>query len=600
MRASGLKHFAWHSRLVFRGQSVICSSEHAQGAGAPQMSQLSVSTADDQPTEDQADPGVNPAPAEPPPAADSEGEVSTITDAVALEGEATLVGRELQRGKYRLLALRPATSGASQPDLSYVALHTDLQKRLTLRYLPLDLHISAEQRGQATAQFLREVRALARLSHPSLPRVHDYFVEGDACYVVMDELADRTLAGVLAEAAREDQWPALPPVEIARLGLDLARALAYLHQQRPPIILGGLRAQDVALPDDGPAQLVSLGALSLVASASSVSLPAFSSLPTLPLVSPTPAGEEPTLPGPTASDEEPTLPAMPAGAPAPLPVAWSARDDVYSLGLLLCELAGGLEVVAGVMERQRHPEQSVEEDAPPISLALAAVLEIAVQRDAEQRFQNAQALENALERAYAVERRIARLAERPAGPLESQHLATRLENGQQDLAATSLEFEPLAGNHHELATRHLSLTWGEEVEAIICWKCGARNQQDSHFCRVCGARQPVQPRAATQAGRRRTVRPPVTTRRLYDSADWSEWAEDEEEDRPTRPRRSRPTSGRTATRGTRVSGPARGRPAAPLPPEKGRRLLWALVWVCFGMAILLGSATSIVAYLALH
>ncbi len=571
------------------------------------MSQLSVSTTEDQPPEDQADPGVGPAPAEQPPT-DPEGEVSTITDASPPASEATLVGRELQRGKYRLLSLRPATSGESQVGLSYVALHTDLQKRLTLRYLPLDQQVSSEQRGEATAQFLREVRALARLSHPSLPRVHDYFVEGDACYVVMDELAGRTLAGVLTEAEQVNRSPALLPVEIARLGLDLARALAYLHQQRPPIILGGLRAQDVALPDDGPAQLVSLGALSLVASASSVSLPAFASLPTLPLASPTPAGGDagatslPTPAGkdagatepPTPADEMPTLPAVSADAPAPHE-AWLARDDVCSLGLLLCELAGGLEVVTGVMERQRHPEQAVEQDAPPISLALAAVLEIAAQRDPEHRFQSAPALENALARAYAVERRIALLAEQPAGQQESQHL----ENGQPDIAVTSLEAEPLPGSHHELATRHFSLAWGEELDAIICWKCGASNQRDSHFCRVCGARQPRQPRAATQTGRRRTSRPPVPTRRLYDSADWSEWA-DEEADRPTRPRRSRPTSGRTPTRGTRISGPARRTRPAPPPPEKGRRLLWALVWVCFTMAILLGSATSIVAYLALR
>src|SRR5579871_5064397 len=197
-------------------------------------------------------------------------------------GEETLVGRELQRGKYRLLALRPTPDDLMQAGVSYVALHTDLQKRLLLRYLPLDMQTSATERDETTHQFLREVRALARLGHPSLPRVHDYFCEGDACYVVMDDVAEYTLADVLAEAAREGRSPALPPLEIARIGLELARALAYLHQQQPPIALGGLRPQDIALPEDGPAQLVSLGALSLVAS-SLLSLPGFASLPTLPL-----------------------------------------------------------------------------------------------------------------------------------------------------------------------------------------------------------------------------------------------------------------------------------------------------------------------------
>src|SRR5579871_4315016 len=209
-------------------------------------------------------------------------DVDVTAPADQAAAEETLVGRELQRGKYRLLALRPTPDDLMQAGVSYVALHTDLQKRLLLRYLPLDMQTSATERDETTHQFLREVRALARLGHPSLPRVHDYFCEGDACYVVMDDVAEYTLADVLAEAAREGRSLALPPLEIARLGLELARALAYLHQQQPPIALGGLRPQDIALPEDGPAQLVSLGALSLVAS-SLLSLPGFASLPTLPL-----------------------------------------------------------------------------------------------------------------------------------------------------------------------------------------------------------------------------------------------------------------------------------------------------------------------------
>jgi len=573
------------------------------------MSHISLSTAEDQlPTaEDQL-------PEEPP---DPEGEIATLADAVPLAGQATLVGHELQAGKYRLLALRPAKSGEPAVGRSYIALHTNLQKRLTLRYLPLDPQVSVEQRGQATSQFLREVRALARLSHPSLPRVHDYFVEGDACYVVMDELPERTLAGVLAEAEQAGRSPALAPLEIARLGLDLARALAYLHQQRPPMLLGGLRAADVALPDDGPAQLVSLSALSLVASASSVSLPGFASLPTLPATSsPTPAGQEtggtsPITTGETPAlqeepDEMPTLPAARNDTrngveSAPTLEAWSARDDVCSLGLLLCELAGGLEVITRVMERQRRPEQLVEQHAPPISLALAAVLEIAAQRDPERRFQSALALENALERAYDVERRIARLAERPAGSPELSNQTTSLENSQPGFAASSLEAEPLSGSSSELATRHLSLAWGELPDGITCWKCDAHNQSDSRFCRVCGARQPLQPLAPGGARRRRTTRRPVPTRRLYENADWSEWVDEEDEAAlAPHPRRSRPVSGRTATGVTRPAGAARRSRPAPPPLDTGRRLLWALVWVCFGMALLLGGATSIVAYLALR
>ncbi|HEY7356442.1 MAG TPA: hypothetical protein VH590_08240, partial [Ktedonobacterales bacterium] len=257
--------------------------------------------------------------------------------------EATLVGCALQKGKYRVLASRAGTLvGSPLLGASYVALHTDLQRRLTLRYLPLDPNVTDQERDQTTTQFLREVRVLAKLDHPSLPRVHDYFCEGTACYLVMDEVSERTLADVLAEAAQAGCVPALPPLAIAQLGLELVRALGYLHQQRPPLALGGLRAADIALPADGPAQVMSLGALSMVASISSVSLPDITALPTLP---------PDYLLEAVAVDQS----AMPAGQPEP-------GDDLYSLGVLLRELAGGAEVVAQVMNRLHHPDEALQAD----------------------------------------------------------------------------------------------------------------------------------------------------------------------------------------------------------------------------------------------
>ncbi len=526
--------------------------------------------------------------------------------------EETLVGSKLQQGKYQVLALRSgALADALPAGASYTALHTDLQKRLTLRYLPLDQSASADEREQATEQFLREVRALAKLDHPSLPRVHDYFCEGEACYVVMDELSERTLADVLAEAAEEGRAPALPPVKIAQLGLELVRALGYLHQQRPPLALGGLRAEDIALPADGPAQLVSLGALSMVASLSSVSLPGFASMPTLP---------ESGLAAPEAT-------AAPDAAAGNAPAAAGADADLYSLGLLLRELVGGAEVVARVMERLQRPDEVLQadgaDDAPPISLVLAGVIQIAAHDEPGRRFQSAAAFETALMRAWTVERRIARQAGRGR---RDEH-ATRLENGEDDLEATALELEPPEARPDEgLATRNFSLVGAldAEAEASVCWRCGGSNAPGSLLCRVCGARQPL---AGEQVARARPTGPrrARTTRRLPprapDEAAWAEWGEDELEvpPVPARPRRTRPVSA-----GARVSAPPRritAPPAtgaglgwasalspaarAPVPPQApvsagGRRLLWGLMWVCFVMAFALGGATIVVTYLALR
>jgi ribosomal protein L40E len=496
----------------------------------------------------------------------------------------TLVGCELQNGKYQVLALRATPmTGFSQQGATYAALHTDLQRRLTLRYLPLDPRATEDERAQTTAQFLREVRVLAKLSHPSLPRVHDYFCESEACYVVMDELSERTLADVLAEAAQAGYVPALPPAMIAQIGLELVRALNYLHQQRPPLVLGKLTAEDVALPAEGPAQLMSLSALSIVASASSGSLPGLASLPTLAIA------DSPTEPS-----------ALAAGEAAQPP---QADDDLYYLGVLLRDLSGGAEVVARVMERLQRPDEVLlaegADDAPPISLALAGVIQIAAHSEPGRRFQNAAAFENALARAWLVESRIARQAEH--GWRDER--ATLLENGEDDLAGTSLDFEPLeARQHREVATRNFSLP--EVTSPVLspapCWRCGGHNDSGALVCRVCGARQPVAGDQHAPVSPRSQAR---TTHKLppeVDESSWNTWDEEVTEDgllhqRPTRPINTWLTPEEKQTRARYRSQPL---PSSHRADE--RRLLWGLVWLCFIMAFVLGSTSVIITYLALH
>jgi serine/threonine protein kinase len=480
------------------------------------------------------------------------------------------IGASLHGGKYQVLGLRQSIAGqgflygeTARLGTSYVGLHTDLQKRLTVHVLPLDSAASPQERDQTASQFIREVRVLARLSHPSLPIVHDYFCEGDACYVIMADLAERTLATVLAEAAQEQRVPALPPLEIARLGLELVRALGYLHQQRPPLVLGGLRPEDVALPGDGPAQVVSLGALSIVASSPTLPSQTQPALPAVSSAAPLEVdGEAPTEPAlastalaPAASASVPAdlLEASTLPGAALVPQAPDRRDDLWSLGVLLRGLAGGAGVVAGVMERQRHPEQATGDEAPPISLALADVIEMATGEDPEQRFQNAVAFERALLRAFEVEQRIARLAAR----------AARIE---QRLATVDMALELEQEN---LATRQLPLVRGNgsvSRPVIACWKCGGRNRPGASFCRVCGARQPALALDDLLHSRRRT------TRHLPDEP---------------------------LARTGHYSSPRRTA-ALPHQPDPWRRVLWMFVWACFTMAFLLGSASALVAYRALH
>src|SRR5712671_2157765 len=48
-------------------------------------------------------------------------------------------------------------------------------------------------------QFEQEARLLAGLNHPALPRVSDYFTEGDRAFLVMQFIAGADLAAIIAK-----------------------------------------------------------------------------------------------------------------------------------------------------------------------------------------------------------------------------------------------------------------------------------------------------------------------------------------------------------------------------------------------------------------
>ena len=55
-----------------------------------------------------------------------------------------------------------------------------------IKEVRLDPDMTLEARRQAQEQFYREASVLARLDHPTLPKVSDYFSEADLDYLVMD------------------------------------------------------------------------------------------------------------------------------------------------------------------------------------------------------------------------------------------------------------------------------------------------------------------------------------------------------------------------------------------------------------------------------
>ena len=106
----------------------------------------------------------------------------------------------------------------------------------------------------AQMQFQTEAAILARLSHPALTRVTDYFIEPSGRqYLVMDFIAGQDLDQLVAQRGRLSESEAIGWIT------QVLDALVYLHSQTPPIIHRDIKPANIKLRSDGRAVLVDFG-----------------------------------------------------------------------------------------------------------------------------------------------------------------------------------------------------------------------------------------------------------------------------------------------------------------------------------------------------
>jgi len=115
--------------------------------------------------------------------------------------------------------------------------------------------LSADKATDALIQFRTEARILARLSHPNLPKVHDYFSANGRHYIVMDYVKGRTLENILR--ARRGR----PVDEQLSLSwaLQVCRAMQFLSVQKPPVVFRDLKPSNIMIEPDGKVKLIDFG-----------------------------------------------------------------------------------------------------------------------------------------------------------------------------------------------------------------------------------------------------------------------------------------------------------------------------------------------------
>lgn len=103
--------------------------------------------------------------------------------------------------------------------------------------------------------FEREANILATLSHPAIPRVLDYFSQGERSYLVMEFIQGKNLEEILQE-----QNKPISAEYAINWGIELCDVLQYLHAHQPePIIFRDMKPQNVMLNQHNRLMLVDFG-----------------------------------------------------------------------------------------------------------------------------------------------------------------------------------------------------------------------------------------------------------------------------------------------------------------------------------------------------
>src|SRR5512140_641102 len=136
-------------------------------------------------------------------------------------------------------------------------------RQCALKEVEYDRALPENIRQEARDQFLREATVLARLDHPNLPKVSDFFSNGPRDYLVMDYVPGKDLRELMMDARRRKTF--LDERQVLGWASQLADALAYLHSLEPPIIHRDIKPSNLKITPNGLLKLVDFGLVKILA-----------------------------------------------------------------------------------------------------------------------------------------------------------------------------------------------------------------------------------------------------------------------------------------------------------------------------------------------
>jgi serine/threonine protein kinase len=154
-----------------------------------------------------------------------------------------------------------------QGGMGCVYLAEDLRlsgRQTALKAVYYDHSLPPEVITQTREQFKREATVLARLDHPNLPKVSDFFSDEDRDYLVMDYVPGKDLRTLMQEQKRMGKF--LAERDVLNWADQIADALIYLHSQSPAILHRDIKPSNIKLTPNGIIKLVDFGLVKLLVS----------------------------------------------------------------------------------------------------------------------------------------------------------------------------------------------------------------------------------------------------------------------------------------------------------------------------------------------
>lgn len=251
---------------------------------------------------------------------------------------------DILRDRYKIVGF----IGAGGMGTVYLAHDNRLDGRqCAVKEIQLQPNLSAEVMQSVRKQFHKEASTLARLDHPGLPKVSDYFSIDKEDYLVMDFVPGKNLLEVASEARRQATFLAQ---HIILDWIDqVCDTLIYLHSQQPPVLHRDIKPANIKLMPDGRVKLVDFG-----------------------LVKPLDPNDPSTLTGLQGAG---SLPYAPLEQYVDHLGHTDGRSDLYALGATMYHLLTG-NVPASAQERFIVPESlpPIRDINPDVSKGLAQVV----------------------------------------------------------------------------------------------------------------------------------------------------------------------------------------------------------------------------------